>query len=430
MSRTSAPTASTLPEWLGYIEQVHPRAIAMGLERVQAVRQAMGLQPSFPLITVGGTNGKGSACAMLESILHEAGYRVACYTSPHLLRYNERIRVSRVEATDDEIVAALRAVDAARGEIPLTYFEFTTLAAVSIYVERRVECAILEVGLGGRLDAVNAFDADCAMVMSIALDHMDYLGDTREAIAIEKAGIMRPGRPAICAERDPPHTLAERAAEIGARFLLQGRDFDYEAQPQQWRYRGPGGERHGLPYPALRGRYQLANASACLAALDTMRSALPVSANAVRSGLLKTENPGRFQVLPGRPTTVLDVAHNPHAAAALAGTLRELPGKGRVYAVFAMLKDKDIAGVVAAAQAGIDEWLIAGIDAPRGADAAMLRAALTEAAVRGTVREHASIAEAYERACEQAGDDDKIVAFGSFYTVAAVMAARARRSDR
>ncbi|MGE5526771.1 MAG: bifunctional tetrahydrofolate synthase/dihydrofolate synthase [Rhodospirillaceae bacterium] len=424
------PSSSSLSDWLLHIEQVHPRAIDMGLDRVRSVQHALGLKPGFPIITVGGTNGKGSACAMLASILHEAGYRVGCYTSPHLLRYNERIRLSRDEARDEQIVEALRAVETARGGTPLTYFEFTTLAAVWLFVRERADCAILEVGLGGRLDAVNAFDADCSMIMSIALDHMDYLGDTREAIGFEKAGIMRAGRPAICADVDPPVTLTGTAAELGAQLLLQGRDFGYEAQPQQWRYWGPGGDRHGLPYPALRGRYQLGNAAACLAALDVMRDALPVGANDIRSGLLKAENPGRFQVLPGRPLVILDVAHNPHAAAVLARTLRELPGKGRVLAVFAMLKDKDAAGVVDMVKQGVDEWLVADIDAPRGSRAGALHEVLRARGVTAPVSEYSSVAEAYARACDQADDDDKILVFGSFYTVAGVMAARARRSDR
>ena len=426
----SAPASSSLPDWLVYIEQVHPRAIEMGLERVRTVQRAMAITPAFPVITVGGTNGKGSACAMLESILNEAGYRVGCYTSPHLLRYNERIRLSRADASDAQIVEALRAVEAARGETPLTYFEFSTLAAVWLFMQQRVDCAVLEVGLGGRLDAVNVFDADCAMIMSIALDHMDYLGDTREAIALEKAGIMRSGRPAICADRDPPASLLGKAEEIGAQLLLHGQHFGYEAQPQQWRYWGPGGDRHGLPYPALRGRYQLGNAAACLAALDVMRASLPVTANDIRSGLLKTENPGRFQVLPGRPLVVLDVAHNPHAAAALAATLRELPGKGRVLAVFAMLKDKDMAGVVAEVKGVVDAWLLADIDAPRGAKGSALQAVLGAAGVDAPVEAYPTVGDAYAAACEQAGDDDKIVVFGSFYTVAAVMAARVKRSDR
>ena len=421
---------TTLDGWLRHIEQVHPRSIEMGLERVQTVKRAMALEPRFPVITVGGTNGKGSACAMLEAILHEAGYRIGCYTSPHLLRYNERIRVSRAEATDEQIIEALRAVEKARGATPLTYFEFGTLAAVWLFTQLQVDGAILEVGLGGRLDAVNAFDADCAMLMSIALDHMEYLGDTRAAIATEKAGIMRPARPAICADSDPPETLTRYAAQIGAQLLVQGREFGYEAQPQQWRYRGPGGERYGLPYPALRGRYQLSNAAACLAALDVLRPQLPVSASDVRTGFLTTENPGRFQVLPGRPLVVLDVAHNPHAAGVLAETLRELPAAGRKLAVFSMLRDKDIDGVIAAVKEAFDEWFIAGIEGPRGTEATHLHERLRASGVTAPVAECGSIAQAYSRACERATENDKIVAFGSFYTVAGVMAARAQRSPR
>ena len=426
----TVPTArSPLADWLAYIERVHPQSIAMGLERVRQVRDAMGLVVRVPVITVGGTNGKGSACAMLESILCEAGYRVGCYTSPHLLRYNERAKIDRVEAGDAALVEAFAAVEAARGDTPLTYFEFGTLAAVWLFVRERVDVMVLEVGLGGRLDAVNAFDPDCALIMSIALDHMEYLGPTREAIAREKAGIMRAGRPVICAEDDPPHTLTDHAQALGAPLLLRGRDFGFEAQPQQWRYRGPGGDRHGLPYPALRGRYQLANASAVLAALDVLRDRLPVSAADIRSGLLKTENPGRFQVLPGRPLVILDVAHNPHAALALSETLRELP-KGRTYAVFAMLKDKDAAAVVAAVKDDVDEWLVAGLDGPRATPVERLAQVLADGGVTAPVSTFADVAAAYARACERATLDDKIVAFGSFYTVAGVMAARTARSPR
>ena len=421
---------STLDGWLTYIERVHPRSIEMGLERVRAVKQAMALELRVPVITVGGTNGKGSACAMLEAILDEAGYRIGCYTSPHLLRYNERIRISRMEATDAEIMDALRAVEDARGETPLTYFEFGTLAAVWLFARQEVDCAILEVGLGGRLDAVNTFDTDCAMLMSIALDHMEYLGETRAAIAAEKAGIMRPARPAICADPDPPETLTQHASQVGAQLLVQGRAFGYEAQPRQWRYWGPGGERHGLPYPALRGRYQLANAAACLAALDVLRPRLPVSAADVRTGLLTTENPGRFQVLPGRPLVVLDVAHNPHAAGVLAETLRELPAAGRRIAVFSMLRDKDIDSVIAAVKDAFDEWFVGSIEGPRGTGATELRERLRAMGVTAQVTECGSIAEAYTQACERATENDKIVAFGSFYTVAGVMAARALRSSR
>ena len=417
----------TLPAWLGHIERVHPQAIEMGLERVAAVKSALGLAPVFPVFTVGGTNGKGSACAMLEAILDHAGYKVGCYTSPHLLRYNERVRVSRREASDDALVRALEAVEAARGEIALTYFEFSTLAAAWLFSEARVDVAVLEVGLGGRLDAVNAFDADCALVMSVDLDHMDYLGATRESVGFEKAGIFREGHPAVCADARPPSTLTQHAATIGAELLLIGRDFGYETRPQQWRYWGPRGERHGLPHPALRGEHQIANAAACIAALDALHGHLPVSANDIRAGLVDVDNPGRFQVLPGRPAVILDVAHNPAAASALAQNLARMPSAGRTLAVFAMLRDKDIAGVIGAVKDRIDSWFVAGTEGPRAADASALREELARAGVVETVSTCANVVDAYAQACDRAAENDRILVFGSFYTVAAILAARERR---
>jgi dihydrofolate synthase / folylpolyglutamate synthase len=417
---------ATLEQWLSYIERVHPRTIEMGLERVALVKQQLRLAIAFPIITVGGTNGKGSACAMLEAVLFEAGYRVGCYTSPHILRYNERVRIARVEASDQSLIEALQAVDAARGDIPLTYFEFSTLAAMWLFAREDVDVAVLEVGLGGRLDAVNAFDTDCALLMSVSLDHMDYLGETREAIGHEKAGIFRAGRAAICADPEPPATVLKYAADIGAQLLLIGRDFDFESQARQWRYSGPGGERHGLPHPALRGEHQTANAAAVLAALDALRERLPVSANAIRTGLLTAENPARFQVLPGRPAVILDVAHNPAAAQALARNLRQMRCEGRTYAVFTMLKDKDIAGVVEATRSHIDEWLISPSEGTRGGDITLIREALVEAGVREPVHATENVEAAYRLACEQASENDRIVVFGSFYTVAAVMGLRAR----
>ena len=420
----------TLADWLGHIERVHPQAIEMGLDRVVAVKQALGLAPSYPVITVGGTNGKGSACAMLEAMLDHAGYRVGCYTSPHLLRYNERVRVSRREASDAALVSALDAVEAARGEIPLTYFEFSTLAAAWVFAQARVEVAVLEVGLGGRLDAVNAFDADCALIMSVDLDHLDYLGATRESIGLEKAGIFRKGRPAVCADACPPSTLTEHAANIGAGLLLAGRDFGHETRAQQWRYWGPRGERHGLPHPALRGNHQIANAAACIAALDTLRERLPVSANDIRAGLVDAENPARFQVLPGRPAVILDVAHNPAAASALAQNLARMPSAGRTLAVFAMLKDKDISGVIDAVKNRIDAWFVAGTEGPRAADASAVRAELARAGVLDTVSTCANVVDAYAQACDQAAENDRILVFGSFYTVAAIMAVREHEPRR
>ena len=423
-------SGATLDDWLAYIDRVHPRAIEMGLDRVGAVKDAMGLAPSFPVVTVGGTNGKGSACAMMEAILDEAGYRVGCYTSPHILEYNERIRVGRRVAGNDAIVAALSAVDAARGKTPLTYFEFSTLAAMWLFAREKVEVAILEVGLGGRLDAVNAFDADCALLMSVDLDHMDYLGDTREAIGFEKAGIFRQGRPAICADPHPPASVTAHAAAIGAELLVAGRDFGHESEARQWRYRGPRGERHGLPHPALRGEFQIGNAAAVLAALDTLRDRLPVSAANIRTGLLTAENPARFQVLPGRPVVILDVAHNPAAARSLAHNLAHLKAEGRTWAVFAMLRDKDIGGVIDAVKDHIDEWLVAPAEGARGADIETLRQELARAGVVECVSTFENLANAWSQACDRAAQNDRIVVFGSFYTVAAVMAARDRNRAR
>jgi dihydrofolate synthase/folylpolyglutamate synthase len=416
---------ASLSEWLAHIERVHPKTIEMGLDRVECVRGALHLEPGFPIITVGGTNGKGSACAMLESILSEAGYKIGCYTSPHLLRYNERVRVGRHEVADEALVRALHAVDIARAGIALTYFEFSTLAAVWLFMREGVDAAILEVGLGGRLDAVNVFDADCAMLMSVDLDHMDYLGNTREQIGSEKAGIFRPGRPAVCADSQPPVTVMERAGELGTDLLLIGRDFGYEAQLQQWRYWGRSGERHGLPHPALRGEYQLANASACLATLDVLRDRLAVTANDIRTGLLTVENPGRFQVLPGRPAVILDVAHNPAAARALASNLKAMRSTGRTYAVFAILKDKDIAGVLREVKSEVDQWFVSASEGARARDAETIRDELARAGV-SAVFAHPTIADAYAQACDRATENDRIIVFGSFYTVAAVMAVRDR----
>lgn len=422
----------SLADWLEHIERVHPQSIALGLDRVRAVRDAMGLSPAFTIVTVGGTNGKGSACMMLEGILHHAGYQTGVYTSPHLLRYNERVRIGRVAVDDMALAKAFGQVEQARRAtgVALTYFEFGTLAALRLFIDARVDVAVLEVGLGGRLDAVNVFEPDCAMVMSIALDHMDYLGGTRELIAFEKAGIFRTDKPAICADADPPRTLIDYASAIGARLILRGRDFNAKtkttanAMAAQWSYHGPGGARHGLPWPALRGAYQVDNAAACIAALDTLRSRCPVTMNDIRAGLLTAENPGRFQVLPGQPTVILDVAHNPHAAAALADNLKRMPRGGRTLAVFSMLADKDIAGVARLMKSHIDRWFVSGVaqGGKRALSAQQLALQLEAAGVAG-VECCASIAQACAKARESATVDDKILVFGSFYTVSEAMQA-------
>ena len=279
----------SLNDWLLRLESMHPKAIDMGLDRVAAVAQLLGLKFSCPVITVGGTNGKGSTCAMLESILLQGGYRVGLYTSPHLLHFNERARINGEIASDDALCAAFEKVDAARRDISLTYFEFSTLAILLLFVEAGLDAVILEVGLGGRLDAVNIIDADVAIVTSVDLDHQDYLGDTREAIGFEKAGIYRAGRPAICSDPAPPASLIDHATKIGADLWLFGRDFNYSGDRQQWNYGGRSLRRNSLAYPSLRGANQLLNASAALAALEALRDRLPLGAQEVRNGLVMVE---------------------------------------------------------------------------------------------------------------------------------------------
>ncbi|WP_435627068.1 bifunctional tetrahydrofolate synthase/dihydrofolate synthase [Candidatus Ferrigenium straubiae] len=414
---------NTLAGWLTYLESLHPKTIALGMERVAQVKQRLNLDPDFSIITVGGTNGKGSVCAMLEAILHAAGYRVGCYTSPHLLHYNERVRIGKQSAGDAELCASFEKVEQARCETPLTYFEFGTLAAMLCFVEHKVEVAILEVGLGGRLDAVNAFDSDCAVVTSVDIDHVDYLGETREEIAFEKAGIFRKDHVAICADSDVPQAIRNHAQQIGAELWCIGGEFGFSPHQGQWDYCSKIGARNALSYPALRGAFQLNNASAALAALDALKDKLPVSMEAVRRGLVEVQLAGRFQVIPGRPKLILDVAHNPHAARSLAQNLASMP-PAKTFAVFAMLKDKDMAGVAAALDPYIDTWLVAGINAPRGATAAELAQVLQSAGVRGAIQTFDSVEEALRHAYNEAGEDDRIAAFGSFYTVAEVMAAK------
>jgi dihydrofolate synthase/folylpolyglutamate synthase len=416
-----------LPSWLDYLERLHPTAIELGLDRVRAVRDRLGLQQlPFRVLTVGGTNGKGSTCAFLESFLRCAGYRVGCYTSPHLIRYNERVRIGGEQVSDAALVRAFERVAMARRDVSLTYFEFGTLAAVLLFVEAGVDCAVLEVGLGGRLDAVNVFDSDCAIVARIGLDHMDYLGPTREDIGYEKAGIFRAQRPAVVAEPEPPRRLLEHAAAIGAQLYLLDRDFGARPGEREWTYWSWLARRASLPWPSLRGEHQLGNAAGALAALDCLRTQLPVDMGAIRRGLVEVQLPGRFQVLPGRPVAVLDVAHNPQAAHQLAENLASMARFRSTTAVFSMLRDKDIAGVVRALSAQIDRWFVAPTPGARGSSVEDLRAALAAADVQGEVRAFDTVEQAWRAARDLAAVDDRIVAFGSFLTVGAVLDAVSR----
>jgi len=422
---------TTLPDWLALLESRHAEThIDMGLARVLAVKERMGLAFSCPVIMVAGTNGKGSTCAMLESMLLHAGYRTGLYIKPHFLDFNERARLNGEMASDEALIKAFNDVEAQRGDIDLTYFEFTTLAIMRLLSTAEIDVAILEVGLGGRLDAVNVIDADVSIVTSIDIDHKDYLGDTREAIGFEKAGIFRAGKPAICSDPQPPQSLIDHAAAIGADLWLIGRDFNYQGDQQQWSYGGRGQRRNALAYPALRGANQLLNASAALAALEVLRNVLPVGAQEVRTGLALVELPGRFQVLAGRPTTVLDVAHNPHAAATLSQNLGNMGFHRFTYAVFGIMQDKDIDAVIEHMAPNIDHWCLAALPSPRSADVQELAARIEAKRPAGvkpdefSVKTFADPGAAFADATSRAGQDDRIVVFGSFYTVAGVMAAR------
>ena len=414
-----------LAGWLARIEARNRESIVLGLDRVQNVRARLGLDAEFPVITVGGTNGKGSVCAYLDAMLTAGGWRVGRYTSPHLLRYNERVRVAGREVEDESLVAAFAAVEAARGDIPLTYFEQGTLAAMWLFRQARVEVAVLEVGLGGRLDAVNAWDADCSVVVSVDLDHQAYLGDTREAIGFEKAGILRPQRPAICGEPEPPASLLKRAAAIGAPLLRFGRELRMQAGQADWTLRLADpvlGEAvfPALPLPAMTGRHQYGNAACALAALWCLRERLPVPMQALRAGLAAARVAGRFEIIAQEPLTILDVAHNPHAAKALAETLAERPPTGRVIAVFAMLADKDVDGVIQALKARVQRWHVAGLTGPRGLAGTELATHLARAGCDHVV--HERVAQAWLAACGEARAADTILALGSFHTVAEIMA--------
>ena len=410
----------TLEQWLEYLEQLHPQAIALGLDRVDSVRQALNLAPAFPVITVGGTNGKGSCCAMLQAMLAHAGYRVGCYTSPHLLRYNERVRIGGQAADDAALCAAFARVERARGDIALTYFEFTTLVILRLLASSGLDAVILEVGLGGRLDAVNVIDADCAVITSIDLDHMAFLGPDRESIGREKAGIMRAGRPVVVSDPQPPASVQAHAAELGADLWLFGRDFNYAGDRQQWSWGGRSRRFNSMAYPSLRGANQLLNASGVLAALDATWHRLPVSAQSVRTGLATVELPGRFQIIPGQPTMILDVAHNPHAAATLAVNLDQMGFFPRTFAVWGAMADKDMAGMVTRLLPLIDHWYCCDLPTDRAASAQDLIRALPEAA-RSKASAHENPMAALHAALAGADPTDRIVVFGSFYTVGGVL---------
>jgi dihydrofolate synthase/folylpolyglutamate synthase len=418
---------TTLDDWLAHCERLHPKSIDMGLDRVRAVAERMGLKFGCPVITVAGTNGKGSTCAMLEAILMESGYRTGVYTSPHLVHFEERCRVRGdiVGATD--LVANFARVESARcqngDEISLTYFEFTTLAILQLLADSKLDVVILEVGLGGRLDAVNILDADCAVITSIDLDHMELLGQTREAIGFEKAGIMRAGRPVIVSDPVPPKSVLDHAAALGADLWRFGIDFNFSGDKLQWSWAGRGRRYAGMAYPALRGANQLVNASGVLAALTALRDRLPVTAQSVRNGLSLVELPGRFQIIPGQPTLVLDVAHNPHSVAALTENLDAMGFYPCTHAVFGAMADKDVGPMLARIGPLIDKWYFTDLPTPRAATGEALRAVWQAGNTRldATANAYKTPDSALQAAVKAANPTDRIVVFGSFYTVGGIL---------
>ncbi|HET9483047.1 MAG TPA: bifunctional tetrahydrofolate synthase/dihydrofolate synthase [Xanthomonadales bacterium] len=416
----------TLAQWLAHQQRIHPAGVALGLERVRVVWQRLGSPRAAPVVvTVGGTNGKGSTVAFLEAMLAASGRRVGAYTSPHLVRYNERIRVTGIAAGDDVLVDAFERIEQARGDTLLTYFEFGTLAALLVLAAARLDAALLEVGLGGRLDAVNVVDADAAIVTTVDYDHMDYLGDDLEAIAFEKAGIFRAGRPAIVGERSPPAALVSYAESIGALLEREGVDFSHRDSDAGWTWLHRDGTRLELPLPRLEAPAQRDNAAAAIAALHALRGRLAVDHDAIAAGVAAASVPGRLQRVRVAPEVVVDVGHNPQAAREIARWLEAAPRPGRAIAVFAALGDKDIAGIVEALARRFDAWHIAGLsrESPRGTDAATLAARAGDALAGRIAGLHDDVASALDAALAQAGADDRVVAFGSFFTVAAALRA-------
>jgi dihydrofolate synthase/folylpolyglutamate synthase len=424
--KSPTETLTSLGDWLAHCERLHPKNIDMGLERVHKVAQLLALQFAGPVITVAGTNGKGSTCAMLEACLLQAGYRTGVYTSPHLVHFEERCRVHGETVKPQDLLPHFERVEAARlqaGEVSLTYFEFTTLAILSLLASSALDVTILEVGLGGRLDAVNVIDADCAVITSIDLDHMEFLGNDRETIGFEKAGIMRAGRPVVVSDPVPPQSVIDHARALGADLWQFGKDFNFSGDKQQWGWAGRGRRYSGLAYPALRGANQLVNASGVLAALDALRERIPVTAQAVRNGLAMVELPGRFQMVPGQPNLVLDVAHNPHAVAALSENLDAMGFYPTTHAVFGAMADKDVAPMLARIAPLVERWYFCDLPTPRAASAEQLKVAWQMGNTRKDVSAstHPDPQAALQAAVSAADPADRIVVFGSFFTVGGVL---------
>ncbi|MCI0506416.1 MAG: bifunctional tetrahydrofolate synthase/dihydrofolate synthase [Gammaproteobacteria bacterium] len=414
---------TTLQEWLRWQETLHPTEIDLGLDRVQAVLQRMRLgPPGFSVISVAGTNGKGSSVAMLDAIYRAAGYKTGAYISPHIKRYNERISINGEAVSDDALCGVFEHIDRSRGNISLTYFEFGTLAAIALLQQAKVDIAIMEVGLGGQLDAVNVLDADAALITSIGLDHQAWLGNTRESIALEKAGIARPQRPVVCGDPAPPQNLLDFLRALDAPLYVLNRDFFYHKENAgTWRWRSKEQQRYGLPLPALRGDIQLYNAAAVLMVVQLLAESFPVSNANIRVGLLTAIQPGRFQVIPGTVPMIVDVAHNPQAAQALAATLKQMPCRGKTHAVFGVMKDKDVSGILNALRDGVGYWYLADLKVERALAAKDIQSIMQNNRISAPVSCHASVRLAKESAMAAASKEDRVLVFGSFYVVSEIL---------
>jgi len=410
-----------LTEWLSWQETLHLSEIDLGLKRIGRVAKKLELlSPSFPIITVAGTNGKGSCVALLDAILNSQGYKTGNYTSPHLIDYNERIKLNNIQASDAQIIDAFEEIDRARGDISLTYFEFGTLAAMLIFTKVQVDVAILEVGLGGRLDAANLWDADLAIISSISIDHSDWLGNDREKIAIEKSGIMRQNRPVICGDLNPPDAISNEAQRIGAKLFQINQEFTATLENESWVWKNTEDE-YTLPLPSLAGEFQINNAATVIAGLHAVQSLLPTSVKAISEGLAKATVLGRLQILSTSPVWLLDVAHNPDSALQLANYIQLNPVNGKTRAIFSMLKDKDIKQVTSYFGDEIDEWHIIGLGGSRGLSVVELKQKMTRLNFKGKIVSHDKLNDAYLELKNITKSEDRVVAFGSFLVVSSLL---------
>ena len=413
----------TLSEWLEWQEQLHLSSIDLGLDRVSKVASRLQLDTlAMPVITVAGTNGKGSSVAMLNSIYQQAGYRTGCYTSPHLVSYNERITLSGTMAEDEDICEAFEAIDQARQSISLTYFEFGTLAAAYLFKKYNVDVAIFEVGLGGRLDAVNLWDADLALISNIDIDHIDWLGDDREQIGVEKAGIMRQGKTVVCGDTQPTRSIASEAQRIGAQLLQQGKDFTWQhsTQDQSWLYCTKV-QKTLLPLPSLQGTFQLNNAAMVITAVQSFQNTLAVSWDAIKAGLQRAHIAGRLQTFGHCPEYLVDVAHNPQSAQALAEHLKANPVQGKTVALFSALADKDLSGILQPLCETFDAWHVVPLEGPRAQAPSHIQQTLIASKVTGDITSHETFEPVIKMLQNTLNCEDRVVAFGSFLVVSRFM---------